>query len=65
MRVALLTEGARPHPDRGAGPWCDRLAEGLPEHEFELYLLTGPDGPGGVARLPAARHGARYLPVPG
>ncbi|MFH9353065.1 DUF3492 domain-containing protein [Kitasatospora sp. NPDC017646] len=41
MRVALLTEGARPHPERGAGAWCDRLAEGLPEHEFELYLLTG------------------------
>ncbi|MFD5468458.1 DUF3492 domain-containing protein [Kitasatospora sp. NPDC127059] len=61
MRVALLTEGARPHPDRGAGPWCDRLAEGLPEHEFELYLLTGPDGPGAAARLSPAWHGARDL----
>ncbi|WP_052707581.1 DUF3492 domain-containing protein [Streptomyces rubellomurinus] len=50
MRVALLTEGARPHARRGAGGWCDRLAEGLPEHEFELYLLTGPGG------LPALEH---------
>ncbi|MFF2074378.1 DUF3492 domain-containing protein [Kitasatospora sp. NPDC058162] len=61
MRVALLTEGARPHPDRGAGAWCERLAEGLPEHEFELYLLTGPDGLGAVARLSPAWHGARDL----
>ncbi|GHF44328.1 transferase [Kitasatospora xanthocidica] len=50
MRVALLTEGARPHPPRGAGGWCDRLAEGLPEHDFELYLLTGPQGPTAGAR---------------
>ncbi|MER7670539.1 glycosyltransferase [Kitasatospora sp. NPDC096128] len=61
MRVALLTEGARPHPDRGAGAWCERLAEGLPEHEFELYLLTGPDGLGAVSRLSPAWHGAHDL----
>ncbi|WBP87149.1 DUF3492 domain-containing protein [Kitasatospora cathayae] len=61
MRVALLTEGARPHPDRGAGAWCDRLAEGLPEHEFELYLLTGPEGLGAVARLSPAWRDARDL----
>ncbi|MFJ7245482.1 DUF3492 domain-containing protein [Kitasatospora sp. NPDC098652] len=61
MRVALLTEGARPHPDRGAGAWCERLAEGLPEHEFELYLLTGPDGPGPGARPSPAWHGAHHL----
>ncbi|MFD9688885.1 DUF3492 domain-containing protein [Kitasatospora sp. NPDC059088] len=59
MRVALLTEGARPHPDRGAGAWCERLAEGLPEHEFERYLLTGPDDPG--ARRPPARPGTHHL----
>ncbi|WP_051710047.1 DUF3492 domain-containing protein [Streptomyces sp. NRRL S-350] len=45
MRVALITEGARPQSQRGAGGWCDRLAAGLPEHEFALYLLTGPQGP--------------------
>ncbi|MFJ4190053.1 glycosyltransferase [Kitasatospora sp. NPDC089509] len=61
MRVALLTEGARSHPERGAGAWCDRLAEGLPEHGFELYLLTGPDGLGAVARLSPAWHGAHDL----
>ncbi|MER6298419.1 DUF3492 domain-containing protein [Kitasatospora sp. NPDC001539] len=63
MRVALLTEGARPHPRRGAGAWCDRLAEGLPEHEFELYLLTGPEGLGHAERLSPAWHGARDLPL--
>ncbi|MFH8379560.1 DUF3492 domain-containing protein [Kitasatospora sp. NPDC018058] len=61
MRVALLTEGARPHPRRGAGAWCDRLAEGLPEHEFELYLLTGPEGFGAAERLSPAWRGARDL----
>ncbi|MEU3573711.1 DUF3492 domain-containing protein [Kitasatospora sp. NPDC036755] len=50
MRVALLTEGARPHPQRGTGDWCDRLAEGLPEHDFERYPLTGPDGPDSLVR---------------
>jgi glycosyltransferase involved in cell wall biosynthesis len=65
VRVALLTEGTRPHPRRGAGAWCDRLAEGLPEHRFELYLLTGPERPGpvpGVAeRFSPAWRGARDL----
>ncbi|MEV7597838.1 DUF3492 domain-containing protein [Kitasatospora sp. NPDC089797] len=61
MRVALLTEGARPHSERGAGAWCDRLADGLPEHEFELYLLTGPDGAGAAARLSPAWRGAHDL----
>ncbi|MET8626037.1 DUF3492 domain-containing protein [Kitasatospora sp. NPDC004669] len=61
MRVALLTEGARPHPQRGAGAWCDRLAEGLPEHEFELYLLAGPGGFGAAERLSPAWRGARDL----
>ncbi|HJD81496.1 DUF3492 domain-containing protein [Kitasatospora aureofaciens] len=61
MRVALLTEGARPHPERGAGAWCDRLAEGLPEHDFELYLLTGAAGLGSAARLSPAWQGAHDL----
>ncbi|MFF7992753.1 DUF3492 domain-containing protein [Kitasatospora xanthocidica] len=59
MRVALLTEGARPHPQRGAGGWCDRLAEGLPEHDFELYLLTGPQGPTAGARPAPVWRGVR------
>ncbi|MFG2906176.1 DUF3492 domain-containing protein [Kitasatospora sp. NPDC048286] len=50
MRVALLTEGARPHSRRGTGDWCDRLAEGLPEHGFERYLLAGPQAPGAAER---------------
>ncbi|SOB82219.1 glycosyltransferase [Streptomyces sp. 1331.2] len=50
MRVALLTEGAPAHPQRGTGGWCDRLAAGLPEHEFERYPLTGPQGPGAAGQ---------------
>ncbi|MBV6700844.1 DUF3492 domain-containing protein [Kitasatospora aureofaciens] len=61
MRVALLTEGARPYPRRGDGGWCDRLAEGLPEHEFELYLLTGPTALGVGDRLSPAWRGVREL----
>ncbi|MEY9945782.1 DUF3492 domain-containing protein [Kitasatospora sp. GAS1066B] len=38
MRIALLTEGARPPAQRAAG-WCERLTAGLPEHEFERFLL--------------------------
>ncbi|MDH6705163.1 glycosyltransferase involved in cell wall biosynthesis [Kitasatospora sp. MAA19] len=56
MRVALLTEGARPPSQRGAGGWCDRLAEGLPEHGFELYLVTGR---GGAERRSPAWRGVR------
>ncbi|WP_457034167.1 DUF3492 domain-containing protein [Kitasatospora sp. P5_F3] len=55
MRIALLTEGASSYAQR-ADSWCGRLIEGLPEHEFRLYLLGGgggPDeGPVPVAELP-------------
>ncbi|MEU8512211.1 DUF3492 domain-containing protein [Kitasatospora sp. NPDC048722] len=61
MRIALLTEGARPYPGRGTGPWCDRLAEGLPEHGFELYLLTGPDALGVGDRISPAWRGVHEL----
>lgn len=61
MRIALLTEGAGPHSRRGAGGWCDRLAAGLPEHEFGLYLLTGQGGQGTAERLSPAWRGAREL----
>ncbi|MFE4977322.1 hypothetical protein ACFRAR_35090 [Kitasatospora sp. NPDC056651] len=57
MRVALLTEGARPHPQRGAGDWCDRPAEGLPEHEFAWYRPAGPQGRDAVERPSPARCG--------
>ncbi|WP_316526432.1 glycosyltransferase [Kitasatospora brasiliensis] len=59
MRVALLTEGARPHPQRGAGDWCDRLAAAMPEHEFERYRLTG-SRPRPPRRAPGARRGRPY-----
>ncbi|MEU1290568.1 DUF3492 domain-containing protein [Kitasatospora sp. NPDC005856] len=64
MRVALLTEGARPHARRGAGGWCERLAEGLPEHGFELYLLTGPEAgraPGTAQRPSSVWRGTHEL----
>ncbi|MFD5082571.1 DUF3492 domain-containing protein [Kitasatospora sp. NPDC058406] len=46
MRVALLTEGVRPRAGSGAGGWCDRLVEGLREHDFEWYVAAGTAGPG-------------------
>ncbi|WP_327680438.1 DUF3492 domain-containing protein [Kitasatospora sp. NBC_00458] len=46
MRVALLTEGVRPHARRGADGWCDRLVDGLREHDFQWYVLGGEAGPG-------------------
>ncbi|MFD4905407.1 DUF3492 domain-containing protein [Kitasatospora purpeofusca] len=44
MRVALLTEGVRPRSPRGAGGWCDRLVDGLREHDFAWYVLAGTAG---------------------
>ncbi|MFI5645613.1 DUF3492 domain-containing protein [Kitasatospora sp. NPDC051705] len=61
MRVALLTEGARPHPQRAAGGWCDRLAEGLPEHGFELYLLAPPGGRAAAGRPSSVWRGVHEL----
>ncbi|MFF1795812.1 DUF3492 domain-containing protein [Kitasatospora sp. NPDC058263] len=54
MRVALLTEGARPHPGHGVGGWCARLVEGLAEHDFELFVLAGAAG-SGIAECPRGR----------
>ncbi|WP_406092298.1 DUF3492 domain-containing protein [Kitasatospora purpeofusca] len=61
MRVALLTEGVRPRSPRGAGGWCDRLVDGLREHDFAWYVLAGTDGPSradGAADGAAGRAGA-------
>ncbi|MFB7474901.1 DUF3492 domain-containing protein [Kitasatospora sp. NPDC056184] len=61
MRVALLTEGVRPHAPRGTGGWCDRLVDGLREHDFTRYVLTGAAG-----REPAeSRPGLRELALGG
>ncbi|MFC9327216.1 DUF3492 domain-containing protein [Kitasatospora sp. NPDC057015] len=57
MRVALLTEGARPYAQRGGPGWSARLAEGLREHEFELYLLAGPAGRGAAEAGPGGPAG--------
>ncbi|MDH6112678.1 glycosyltransferase involved in cell wall biosynthesis [Kitasatospora sp. MAP12-15] len=37
MRIALLTEGTQPHAQRA--DWSGRLAAGLPEHDFQRYVL--------------------------
>ncbi|MER7704890.1 DUF3492 domain-containing protein [Kitasatospora sp. NPDC097605] len=55
MRVALLTEGVRPHAPRGTGGWCDRLVDGLREHDFEWYVLTGAPGPAPADPRPGTR----------
>ncbi|MFB6890606.1 glycosyltransferase [Kitasatospora sp. NPDC056327] len=47
MRVALLTEGVHPHARRGTGGWCDRLVDGLREHDFAWYVLDGRTGRAG------------------
>ncbi|WP_146259274.1 DUF3492 domain-containing protein [Streptomyces tateyamensis] len=65
MRIALLTEGVHSVPQRfgavrGTG-WCDRLVEGLPEHEFERYLLLA----GSAAPAAADRPGLRTLALRG
>ncbi|MER8183598.1 DUF3492 domain-containing protein [Kitasatospora sp. NPDC094015] len=39
MRIALLTESTYSNAKRGDS-WCGRLADGLVEHEFQLYLLA-------------------------
>ncbi|MDY0812127.1 DUF3492 domain-containing protein [Kitasatospora purpeofusca] len=59
MRVALLTEGVRPRSPRGAGGWCDRLVDGLREHDFAWYVLAGTAGTAGGAGVDGAEDAAR------
>ncbi|MFJ8432275.1 DUF3492 domain-containing protein [Kitasatospora sp. NPDC094019] len=58
MRVALLTEGVRPRAPRGAGGWCDRLVDGLREHDFAWYVLAGTAEAAGTSRTAGAADGA-------
>ncbi|MEU9134062.1 DUF3492 domain-containing protein [Kitasatospora sp. NPDC048540] len=51
MRIALLTESTYSNAQRGAG-WCGRLADGLVEHEFQLYLLARGERPGPAGAEP-------------
>ncbi|MDT0342540.1 DUF3492 domain-containing protein [Streptomyces litchfieldiae] len=40
MRVALLTEGGYPYAQGESVAWCDRLLNGLPDHDFDVYALS-------------------------
>ncbi|WP_079168226.1 DUF3492 domain-containing protein [Streptomyces colonosanans] len=40
MRVGLLTEGGYPYVDGDARLWCDRLVQGLGQHEFDVYAFS-------------------------
>lgn len=42
MHVALLNEGTYPVVHGGVSTWCDQLVKNLPEHEFSIVTLTGP-----------------------
>lgn len=61
MRVALITESARPYPYGGLEGWCDRLVRGMPGRDFSLHVLAhsgpAPDAralPGNVREVHAA-----------
>ncbi len=41
MRIALLCEGTYPHTQGGVSVWCDQLIAGLPEHQFQVYAISG------------------------
>ncbi|MCD0166308.1 GT4 family glycosyltransferase PelF [Deinococcus sp. 12RED42] len=58
MKIALLCEGTYPHTQGGVSVWCDQLIAGLPEHQFEVYAISGQpvrpsdhDLPANVSRL--------------
>lgn len=53
MRIALLTEGTHSYPQRADGGWSGRLASGLPEHDFQRYVLL-PDTPATPSTYAAA-----------
>ncbi|GAA4013654.1 GT4 family glycosyltransferase PelF [Deinococcus rubellus] len=41
MQIALLCEGTYPHMQGGVSVWCDQLIAGLPEHQFQVYAISG------------------------
>lgn len=41
MNIALLCEGTYPHTQGGVSVWCDQLIAGLPEHDFQVYAISG------------------------
>ncbi|WP_405011704.1 DUF3492 domain-containing protein [Kitasatospora sp. NBC_01539] len=63
MRIALLTESARPLAPRGGTGWCGRLAGALAEHEFRLYLLGAETGPGPDGPPPRGLTAVHRLPI--
>lgn len=42
-RVGLINEGTYPVAMGGVSTWCDQLVRGLPDTQFELVTLVGPD----------------------
>ncbi|WP_407571904.1 GT4 family glycosyltransferase PelF [Deinococcus altitudinis] len=41
LQIALLCEGTYPHMQGGVSIWCDQLIQGLPEHQFHVYAISG------------------------
>jgi glycosyltransferase involved in cell wall biosynthesis len=41
LQIALLCEGTYPHMQGGVSMWCDQLIQGLPEHQFHVYAISG------------------------
>ncbi|MFJ4968584.1 DUF3492 domain-containing protein [Streptomyces sp. NPDC088755] len=40
MRIGLLTDGSHPYATGESRLWCGRLARGLPQHAFDLFVLS-------------------------
>ncbi|MFP5347589.1 MAG: GT4 family glycosyltransferase PelF [Actinomycetes bacterium] len=52
VRVLLVTEGTYPYVVGGVSTWCDLLLRGLPDVEWSVCALSGPDVDTPAFRLP-------------
>ena len=63
MRVLVATEGTYPFNLGGVSTWCDQLLRGLPQHEFDILAVTGPNVAEPTFPRPDNARSLRTLPI--
>ncbi|MCC9177892.1 GT4 family glycosyltransferase PelF [Arthrobacter sp. zg-Y750] len=63
LKIALVTEGTYPVVTGGVSTWCNQLITGMPDHDFEIFALTGSGADRPVWKLPENVRSLRIIPV--